>query len=75
VTSRGHEDIDLQEVDCVYLGAGTIGRQWRITRAVAGWRLDFTDPGDTTPTNAGLHGSVAAARTEASTRRSTSKRS
>ena len=74
VTSQGHEDIEFLEVEGVYAGVGTSGRQWRITRAVTGWRLDFTDPGDTAPTNAGLHVSVAAARIEANTPPSTARR-
>jgi hypothetical protein len=48
-----------------YSGIGGDGRMWRITRAFAGWRLDFRDPGDSTSTSAGLHGSLAAAQAEA----------
>ncbi len=74
VTSQRHEAIDFREAGGVYSGVGTMGRRWRITRAVTGWRLDFMDPGDTAPTNAGLHASVSAAQTEANTPPSTTGR-
>jgi hypothetical protein len=59
--------IDFQESDGTYTGTGRFGRQWRITRAFTGWRLEFTDPGDTAPTNAGVHATVTAAQAEANT--------
>lgn len=74
MTSQGHVEIDFREVEGVYTGADRFGRRWRITRALTGWRLDFMDPGDTAPTNAGLHASVSAARAEASAPPSTSRR-
>jgi hypothetical protein len=74
VTPQQHMDINFREVDGVYTGVGTFGRRWRITRAVTGWRLDFMDPGDSAPTNAGLHVSVSAARAEANTPPSTARR-
>ena len=66
--------IDFQESRGVLTGTGRFGREWRITRAFTGWRLEFTDPGDTAPTNAGVHVTRAAARAEANTPPSTSRR-
>lgn len=59
--------IDFREIDGVYTGSGNFGRRWRISPTVTGWRLEFTDPGDTVPTNAGVHVTVAAAEAEANT--------
>jgi hypothetical protein len=59
--------IDFQETRGVFRGTGSFGREWRITRALTGWRLEFTDPGDTLPTFAGVHVTVSAAQAEAST--------
>jgi hypothetical protein len=68
VTSRGlGVSIDFRENDGVYTGSGSSGRRWRITRAFTGWRLEFIDPGDSVPTYAGVHVSVAAAQAEANT--------
>jgi hypothetical protein len=66
--------IDFHESEGVFRGTGRSGREWRITRAVTGWRLDFTDPGDATPTFAGVHVTVTAAMTEADTPLSTQRR-
>lgn len=55
-----------------YRGTGVNGRRWLITRAVAGWRLEFHDPGDDEPTYAGIFGSVDRAMQEASRDRSRS---
>jgi hypothetical protein len=57
--------INFQDRGRSLVGAGASGRQWRITPVVTGWRLEFIDQGDATPTNAGVHGSVAAAQAEA----------
>jgi hypothetical protein len=59
--------IDFHESRGVFTGTDRSGRQWRITRTFTGWRLMFTDPGDTAPTNAGVHVTVAAAQAEANT--------
>jgi hypothetical protein len=48
-----------------YTATGQTGRQWRITRAVAGWQLEFRDPGDLTSTRAGTFATIFAAQTEA----------
>ncbi|MGN6129268.1 MAG: hypothetical protein ACTHOK_02915 [Nocardioidaceae bacterium] len=60
--------IDFRENAGLYVGSDSSdssGRRWRITRTVTGWRLEFIDPGDAGPTNAGLHATVAAAQAEA----------
>lgn len=57
--------IDFHESAGVFTGTGRFGREWRITRTFTGWRLEFTDPGDTAPTFAGVHVTVTAAQTEA----------
>ena len=46
-------------------GVGVRGRQWRITQVKSGWRLQFVDIGDTTPVNAGIFGTLAAAQADA----------
>lgn len=66
--------IDFHESKGVYTGTGGIGRVWRITQAFTGWRLEFTDPGDATPTYAGVHGTLAAAQAEANTPSTTDPR-
>lgn len=40
-------------------------RRWHIIKVVAGWRLEFSDPGDDEPTFAGVHGTLQAAMREA----------
>ena len=55
------------EVHGGYIGRGSNGRRWRITEAPHGWLLEFRDDGDTAPTNAGVHGTVAAAAAAAGT--------
>jgi hypothetical protein len=40
-------------------------RQWRIEKVVAGWRLEFWDPGDVESTFAGIHATAANAKREA----------
>ena len=66
--------IEFHEKDGVYTGLGRFGRRWRITRTFTGWRLELLDPGDTRPTYAGVHVSVAAAKAEASRPSTTSRR-
>jgi hypothetical protein len=48
-----------------YVGTDQCRRQWRITATRVGWQLEFRDPGDTRPTYAGTHRSLAAAEREA----------
>lgn len=48
-----------------FRGTGDNGRCWRLTRVVAGWRLEFRDPGDKTPTYAGMFGTRERAMEEA----------
>lgn len=48
-----------------YSGSSAGGRHWRIVPEHTGWRLSFRDAGDTRPTNAGVHRTVAAAMAEA----------
>lgn len=55
----------FQEHDGVLVGIGARGRRWHVTKIVAGWRLEFRDPGDATATYAGTHGSVQSAVAEA----------
>ena len=57
--------IEFAFAEGTYTGVGDTGRQWRITRALVGWQLEFRDPGDQTATYAGTHVSVFAAQTEA----------
>ena len=64
--AAGPSRIDFQQEGGVYTGRAAGGRQWRITRVVTGWHLEFRDTGDTIATNAGVHGSVQAAMAEAS---------
>ena len=58
-------EIDFAEQQGVWTGTGQGGRRWRITRVYTGWRMEFLDAGDATPTNAGVHASLAAAQAEA----------
>jgi hypothetical protein len=60
-------NIDFHESADEFRGTGISGREWRITPAFTGWRLEFTDPGDAAPTFAGVHVSVTAAKAEANT--------
>ena len=55
--------------DSVYTGTGLAGRRWRITRAPAGWRLEFRDPGDEAFTYAATHATIFAAQSEAGRQR------
>lgn len=57
--------IDFQDDDAGLAGHDGHGRYWRILEERSGWRLSFTDPGDTSATNAGVFGSLAAAQQEA----------
>jgi hypothetical protein len=41
------------------------GREWRITAAFTGWRLEFRDAGDVAATYAGTHPTLEAAMAEA----------
>lgn len=66
--------IDFQQWGDGFRGSGRSGRTWLITRALTGWRLEFTDPGDDTPTFAGVHGTVTAAKAEADVVHSTRRR-
>jgi hypothetical protein len=59
--------IVFQERGGVHTGTSESGRRWCITRTFTGWRLEFIDPGDSAPTNAGVHVSVSAAQVEANT--------
>jgi hypothetical protein len=44
------------------------GRRWRIWPIRGGWRMEFRDPSDSEPTNAGTFGALRAAQDEASRR-------
>lgn len=55
----------FQEYDGVLVGIGARGRRWRVTRTVAGWKLEFRDAGDASATYAGTHRSVESAMAEA----------
>jgi hypothetical protein len=66
--------IEFVECEGGLRGTGNFGREWRITRAFTGWRLDFVDPGDSVPTFAGVHSTVTAAKAEANTPESTRRR-
>jgi hypothetical protein len=57
--------IEFRNDQGTYSGTGTHGRQWRITPAFTGWRLEFWDPGDSRATYAGTHPSIALAQEEA----------
>jgi hypothetical protein len=64
--------IDFQDDNGALSGHDQQGRRWHILEERSGWRLSFRDPGDARSTNAGVFGSLAAARQEAdgATRRS-----
>jgi hypothetical protein len=66
--------IEFQETAGEFRGTGSSGREWRISRALTGWRLEFTDPGDLAATFAGVHSTLSAAKTEASTPSATRRR-
>ena len=68
-------NIEFHERDGVHTGTSESGRRWRITRTLTGWRLEFIDPGDAAPTNAGVHASVSAAQVEANSPTRTRRRS
>lgn len=55
----------FQEYNGELVGIGVRGRRWRVAQTVSGWRLEFRDVGDTTPTYAGTHSSLASAMDEA----------
>lgn len=57
--------IDFQDDDGGVAGEDRQGRRWRILEERSGWRLSFRDPGDTVATNAGVFGTLEAARHEA----------
>jgi hypothetical protein len=57
--------IQFVEVQGTYTGTGPGGRRWRISRVFTGWKLEFLDNGDMTPTYAGVFRSVEAAQAEA----------
>ena len=61
----GRTTIVFHGVAGTYAGTSRSGRQWFISPATTGWRLEFRDHGDTEATYAGTHASVTAARTEA----------
>jgi hypothetical protein len=62
---RAEENIEFVEDRSGFLGTGANGRCWRVVRAVAGWRLEFRDPGDEDATNAGIFGTKERAMGEA----------
>ncbi|MEO5709380.1 MAG: hypothetical protein ABIQ59_06130 [Nocardioidaceae bacterium] len=51
----------FQEQDGIINGIGAWGRRWRIVRTVSGWRLEFSDVGESSATYAGTHPSLASA--------------
>ena len=57
--------VDFVEKLGVHTGVDNGGRAWDITRCYTGWRLEFRDAGDLTPTYAGIHASLQAAKHEA----------
>ena len=58
-------NVVFREREGVVIGVSDLGRRWRVTRAVCGWRLDFWDTGDVRPTYAGTFESLTAAINEA----------
>jgi hypothetical protein len=60
------KNIEFVEDGSGFRGTGANGRCWRLIRAVAGWRLEFRDPGDDVPTYAGMFGTKERAMGEAS---------
>lgn len=59
------EGIAFTEGPDGYRGTGARAREWHITRALTGWRLEFTDPQDDAATFAGVHRTLAEAQMEA----------
>jgi hypothetical protein len=57
--------LEFREHEGCYYGVGRGGRNWRISEALTGWRLEFRDPGDVVATYAGTHATVALAEREA----------
>ena len=57
--------IDFQDDNGGVSGLDQQGRHWHILEERSGWRLSFRDPGDNWSTNAGVFGTLAAARLEA----------
>ena len=57
--------IDFQTAGDGVSGEDPHGRCWHILKERSGWRLSFRDPGDGNATNAGIFGTLAAARHEA----------
>jgi hypothetical protein len=49
----------------VHSGTAEGGRAWSIHEEITGWRMEFRDPGDRKPTNAGLFRTPKDAMTEA----------
>jgi hypothetical protein len=45
-----------------YVADGCDGRRWLVRPVMAGWRLEFSDPGDEEPTYAGTHGTLERAK-------------
>lgn len=57
--------IEFRSEDAGVTGEGQKGRRWHILEERSGWRLSFRDPGDVRPTNAGVFGTLVAAKQEA----------
>lgn len=66
--------ISFQQDQDGHIGTGPGGREWRIRPTFTGWRLEFCDRGDTTPTNAGVFPNLEAAKAEANRVPSQSRR-
>ena len=49
-----------------YSGLDARGRRWLINPSPTGWRLEFMDPGDQSPTYASTHATMRAAERHAS---------
>jgi hypothetical protein len=60
-----HDMVQFNYYGGTYSGVGRGTRMWRITPTLTGWHLEFRDPGDTVPTNAGRHRTLVAAQNEA----------
>jgi hypothetical protein len=54
----GRNTIVFTNVRETYAGTDRGGREWLISPARTGWRLEFRDPGDAEPTYAGTHPTV-----------------
>ena len=63
--TRSAATIDFQDDNGGVSGHDQHGRFWHILEERSGWRLSFRDPGDARSTNAGVFGTLAAARLEA----------